>query len=78
MPFRSAHSLAGKCVGLAEQNKCSIKDLPIEEMIKISSYFEGDVFEIYDFEKSVEQYTSIGGTAKNSVLQQIITFKSKY
>ncbi|RMZ94024.1 argininosuccinate lyase, partial [Brachionus plicatilis] len=77
VPFRAAHSLAGKCVGLAEQKKCSIKDLSIEDLAEISPFFEKDVVEIYDFEKSVEQYTSIGGTAKNAVLEQINTFKTK-
>ena len=33
--------------------------------------------EIYDFEKSVEQYTSTGGTARSAVQSQINHFKSK-
>jgi hypothetical protein len=43
-----------------------------------SEKFENDVFDIYDFEKSVEQYSSIGGTSKKSVLDQVNHFKSKY
>jgi len=33
---------------------------------------------VYDFEKSVEQYSSVGGTAKVAVQQQINHFKLKY
>lgn len=78
IPFRIAHSLVGKCVGLAEKKQSSIKNLSIEDMKGISDHFEMDVFDIYDFEKSIEQYNSIGGTAKNSVLEQIQKFNSKY
>ena len=34
--------------------------------------------EVYNFENSVEQYTSVGGTAKSSVQAQIDHFKGKY
>lgn len=40
--------------------------------------FDSDVMEIYNFENSVEQYASKGGTAKLSVLEQINNFKQKY
>lgn len=40
--------------------------------------FEPDIQDIYNFEKSVEQYTSVGGTAKSAVMEQIINFELKY
>lgn len=43
-----------------------------------SESFEADVVEVYNFENSVEQYSSIGGTAKSSVQSQIKTFVLKY
>jgi hypothetical protein len=43
-----------------------------------SEHFDTDVADVYNFEKSVEQYSSVGGTAKSSVLQQINHFKPKY
>lgn len=50
-------------------------------LIKIyffSESFDEDVFEIFKFEKSVEQYKSIGGTAKSSIIEQIKFFKNIY
>ena len=44
----------------------------------LSERFEADVVEVYNFENSVEQYSSIGGTAKSSVLTQINNFKMKH
>jgi len=45
---------------------------------KNSECFDTDVESVYDFEKSVEQYSSVGGTAKVAVQQQINHFKLKY
>lgn len=78
VPFRIAHSLSGKCVSLAEKKKCNLNDLTLEELKEISINFDSDVMEIYNFENSVEQYASKGGTAKLSVLEQINNFKQKY
>jgi len=38
--------------------------------------FEGDVAEIWDFERSVENRYSIGGTSRKTVLQQIQDLKT--
>lgn len=78
VPFRIAHSLSGHCVSLAENNKCNLNDLSLEKLKEISEHFDSDVFDVYNFENSVEQYTSIGGTAKSSVQVQINTFKLKH
>jgi argininosuccinate lyase len=43
-----------------------------------SSSFEEDVKDCWNFEKSVEQYKSIGGTAFTAVTEQIKRFKLKY
>ena len=35
VPFRSAHTISGRCVSLAEQSKCSIKDLELRQLKEI-------------------------------------------
>lgn len=76
--FRIAHSLSGQCVSLSEKLKCNLNDLTLEQLKEISPVFESDVQDVYNFENSVEQYKSIGGTAKSSVMTQINHFKSKH
>lgn len=78
VPFRISHSLSGQCVSQAEKLKCNLNDLTLDQLKEISPSFEEDVFEVYNFENSVEQYVSIGGTAKSAVLAQINRFKSKH
>lgn len=49
----------------------SLSSLTMQDLKGISDKFGDDVTSVWDFENSVEQYTSTGGTAKASVSQQI-------
>jgi len=71
VPFRETHHISGACVRLAEEEKVSIDTLTLEQLQNIDSRFEEDVMEVWDYEVSVERKCSIGGTAKQSVLDQI-------
>ena len=56
---------------LAEEKKVSIDTLSLQELKAIDARFEADVTKVWDYEVSVERKSSIGGTAKTSVLKQI-------
>ncbi|XP_017774312.1 PREDICTED: argininosuccinate lyase [Nicrophorus vespilloides] len=73
VPFREAHHIAGKVVSAAEARGVEMYDLTLEELKTISKHFDADVAKVWNYVNSVEQYEAIGGTAKNSVLQQIQT-----
>lgn len=53
-------------------SKLSLKDLQT-----LHPLFEADVVQVWDFEKSVEQRCSIGGTSKKTVLKQIEDMKKQ-
>ncbi|XP_026481336.1 argininosuccinate lyase, partial [Ctenocephalides felis] len=69
--FRKAHKLTGEAVAMAEKLQIPLHQLSLSDLQKISPAFETSVYKIWDFEHSVDQYSSIGGTAKSAVLQQI-------
>jgi argininosuccinate lyase len=71
VPFRQTHHIAGAIVRKAEEAGVSISALPLKDLTDISPLFEGDVAQVFDFEKSVERRSTIGGTSKSSVLAQI-------
>ncbi|XP_062473053.1 argininosuccinate lyase [Pezoporus occidentalis] len=71
MPFRQAHIASGKAVHLAETKGIPINKLNLDELKTISPLFGSDVSQVFNFFNSVEQYTAMGGTAKNSVSAQI-------
>jgi len=76
VPFREAHGLAGQAVALAEEKKCSLKDLTVADYKGIHAQFEDDVVETWDFEHSVDQYSATGGTARVAVEEQITSLKA--
>lgn len=71
VPFRETHHISGACVRLAEEQEVSIDTLTLEQLQKIDARFEEDVLKVWDYEQSVERKSSIGGTSKARVLEQI-------
>jgi argininosuccinate lyase len=71
VPFRETHHISGACVRLAEEQKIRLDALTLEQLQGIDARFEADVSKVWDYEVSVERKSSIGGTAKASVLKQI-------
>ena len=71
VPFRETHHISGACVRLAEEMDVSIDTLTLEQLQKIDSRFGEDVLKVWDYEVSVERKSSIGGTAKARVLEQV-------
>jgi argininosuccinate lyase len=64
-------STSGACVRLAEEKDISIDTLTLQQLQEIDSRFEEDVLKVWNYEESVERKSSIGGTAKARVLEQI-------
>ena len=77
VPFRETHHIAGAVVKLAEDNKCTMAELPLSELKKLHEKFDNDVDQIWNFEKSVETRSSFGGTSKGSVIAQIELLRTK-
>lgn len=71
VPFRETHHISGACVRLAEEQKVAIDTLTLEQLQAIDSRFGEDVMQVWDYNMSVERKSSIGGTGKDPVLQQI-------
>jgi len=58
-------------VRLAEEKEISIDTLTLQQLQEIDSRFEEDVLKVWNYEESVERKSSIGGTSKARVLEQI-------
>jgi argininosuccinate lyase len=71
VPFRETHHVAGAAVKLAEERGITLTDLKYEDLKPLHSAFEEDVILVWDFEKSVENRNTEGGTARKSVIEQI-------
>jgi argininosuccinate lyase len=70
MPFRDAHHVTAKLVGVASQRKVGLEKLSLNEMQKVEPRIHDGVFSVLGVDKSVKSRTSYGGTAPNAVRQQ--------
>ncbi|CAG8474413.1 6957_t:CDS:2 [Paraglomus brasilianum] len=76
VPFRETHHIAGAAVRLAEERNTSMSALSLFDFKQLHTAFEEDIAEIWDFEKSVENRSSLGGTSKQTVIEQIRILKA--
>ena len=71
VPFRQAHRTTGRLVALAESRGLGLEDLSLEEMRRISSCVEADVFEALEYRTAVDRRRVPGGTGFDSVASQL-------
>jgi argininosuccinate lyase len=75
VPFRQSHHLVGLVVRKAEELGCSLREVPPAELRAISPLFTENTKAVWDFERSVEQRASSGGTARAAVEAQIAALR---
>jgi argininosuccinate lyase len=71
VPFRQSHHLVGEAVRRAEELGVSLEELDLRAYQAISPAFAEDVYEVLDFERSVEARAAEGGTAPAAVREQV-------
>ncbi|ORX80147.1 argininosuccinate lyase [Anaeromyces robustus] len=71
VPFRETHNIAGRAVRLAEERGVGMNELKLEDFQNLHELFTEDVYDIFKYEKSVENRNAIGGTSRKTVEAQI-------
>jgi argininosuccinate lyase len=74
IPFREAHSAAGKAVKLAAEKGISLEKIPLNEWQALGA-FDADVYQVFDPMESVKRRNATGGTSPQSVKRQITKAK---
>lgn len=70
LPFREAHHVTGKLVGIAAKRGVGLEDLTPQDMHAVEPRITADVFEVLGVENSVASRVSYGGTAPANVRAQ--------
>ena len=70
MPFRDAHHVTGRIVGLASRQGVALHELPLKAMQEVEPKITKDVIGVLSVESSVKSRTSFGGTAPKNVAAQ--------
>jgi argininosuccinate lyase len=70
IPFREAHHITGRIVGLASGKGVSLEELSLGEMQGVEPRITAAALEVLSVENSVKSRTSYGGTAPDNVRAQ--------
>lgn len=76
LPFRETHHISGRVVALAEKEGVPMDKLSIQQLQSVDNRFGDDVLEVFNYERSVEMKSAIGGTSKSAVQEQIKILQS--
>jgi len=71
IPFREAHEIVGRLVGICLNEAETLESLPLEKMQEVCSLIAPDVREYLRLDAVVSARTSLGGTAPEQVKHQI-------
>jgi argininosuccinate lyase len=77
MPFREAHSIAGKIVMRASELRMTLEALPLREYQSFSPLFAEDLYRCLDLESVVSRRVQAGGTAPAAVRKSIRQFRGR-
>ncbi|EGX45847.1 hypothetical protein AOL_s00117g52 [Orbilia oligospora ATCC 24927] len=67
-----ANDVSRSCYELADsEGLANVSELGLDKLRSVYGEFGEDIAEVFDYERIIEQYSSLGGTARSSVLQQI-------
>ncbi|KAF3482909.1 argininosuccinate lyase [Arthroderma uncinatum] len=75
VPFRETHHISGRAVALAEKENIPMDKLTLAQFKGVDERIGDDVLEVFNYERSVELKSAIGGTSKSAVLKQIETLR---
>lgn len=71
VPFRDTHHISGQVVALAEKEGKPMDQLSNEQLQDVDQRFGDDAMSCFDYERSDETCTAVGGTSRKSVEEQI-------
>jgi argininosuccinate lyase len=70
LPFREAHHVTGRIVGIASDAGIGLEAVTLEQMQAVHPQINARVYDVLGVEKSVTSRTSYGGTAPDNVRAQ--------
>ena len=71
LPFRESHAVVGSIVRHADENNLKFGDISLDSYKTFSPLFNEDVYDLFDYIRSVNSHDVIGGTALKRVAEEI-------
>ncbi|MBB5754957.1 argininosuccinate lyase [Prosthecomicrobium pneumaticum] len=77
LPFREAHHVTGRIVGIAAERSVELDALPLETLQAVHAGITADVYSVLTVESSVASRTSYGGTAPDNVRAAAMRWRAR-
>ena len=77
VPFREAHEIVGKIVGMCRESGKELSDVSIKDFKQYSPSIDKDVYKVLGVKNYINQFKSHGSTSPKSVQKQISTWEKK-
>jgi argininosuccinate lyase len=77
LPFRDAHDVVGRLVGVALEQDLDLSQLSLEQFTSMSNLIKKDVFDVLTLEGSLAARNHLGGTAPAQVKLAIEKARSR-
>ena len=77
IPFRDAHEIVGKAVGLGVETGRDLSEMSLQELQQFDATIGDDVFEVLTLEGSVAARDHTGGTAPEQVRRQVAAARKR-
>ncbi|MBO6758205.1 MAG: argininosuccinate lyase [Roseibium sp.] len=77
LPFRDAHHVTGKIVGLAVEKGIDLHRVSLSDMQAVEPKITNDIYSVLSVDKSVRSRTSYGGTSPVNVRKQARRWKKE-
>jgi argininosuccinate lyase len=78
LPFRQAHHVTGRLVGIAADKGIDLDKLSLEEMQAVEPKIDRSVFRVLTVEASVNARKSLGGTAPANVARAVADARRRF
>src|SRR5215203_807443 len=78
LPFRQAHHVTGRLVGIAAGKGVDLDKLTLAEMQAVEPKIDRDVYRVLTVEASVNARKSLGGTAPSNVVRAVAEARKRF
>ena len=78
VPFRQAHWITGRLVGLAADKGIRLEELDLETMRQVEPRITAEVYKVLPLDAAIRERSSYGGTAPETVRQAIAAAKERF
>jgi argininosuccinate lyase len=77
VPFREAHEIIGRAIRQAENQKTNLRDLPLDELRKLSPAFGADFLDALTVDAALSRRAGTGGTAPDAVRRAMASLQDR-